>query len=162
MRAFIGLGANLGRPEEEIAAAIELLDRAEDTRVVARAKLYGSRPLGPPGQPDYVNTAVEVETMLAPHALLAVLKSIERTLGRTPAVRWGPRIIDLDLLLYGDARIDTPDLVVPHAELARRRFVLVPLADLCPELVVPGMNRSVRALLEARADDAQSVWVLDT
>jgi 2-amino-4-hydroxy-6-hydroxymethyldihydropteridine diphosphokinase len=162
MRAWIGLGANLGRPQEAIATAIDLLDRSEATRVVARAKLYGSQPVGPPGQPDYVNTAVEVETALAPHALLAALKSIERTLGRTPAVRWGPRIIDLDLLLYGDAKIETPDLVVPHAELGRRRFVLAPLADLCPELVVPGLDRSVRALLDVLADDPNSVWALDT
>ena len=115
--------------------------------------------IGPPGQPDYVNSAVEVETTLEPLALLDRLKAIEAELGRTEGARWGPRVIDLDLALWGDRVVDHPRLVVPHRELTRRRFVLAPLADLVPGAVVPGTEQTVAALLAGlgKAPDELSV-----
>ena len=113
-----------------------------------RSSLYRSRPLGPVAQPDFVNAVAGLLTQLDPAALLAELKALETRLGRQrPVVRWGPRRIDLDLLVHGGARIDTPGLQLPHAGIAARAFVLVPLAEIAPDLEVPGVGR-VRALLE--------------
>ena len=159
-RAFLGLGANLGEPQVMLAEAIARL-AAPDLEVVARAPLYRTAPIGPPGQPDYLNTVLEIRTDLRPEPLLDRLKALEQNLGRTPGVRWGPRLIDLDLLLYGTEQIDLPRLRVPHAELHRRRFVLAPLADLAPEVQVPGLGRSVRELLIALGDDPAAVARLD-
>lgn len=145
---FLGLGANLGDPRDALERAQVALGEA-GVRVIRRARLYRSAPVGPPDQPRYWNTACEVRTEQSPEALLDTLKTIERDLGRTPTVRWGPRIIDLDIVLYGDDRVDTERLTIPHREMHRRRFVLAPLADLAPERVVPGHDRTVAALLEA-------------
>lgn len=158
--AFLALGANLGTPKQQIAAALLEL-AAESVRVIRRAPLYRSRPVGPPDQPDYVNTAAEVETNLSPLELLDAAKRVEARLGRTPSERWGPRMIDIDIALYGDIEVNHPRLRVPHAELARRRFVLAPLADLRPELVVPGCERSLAALLAELDDDPRDLERLD-
>jgi 2-amino-4-hydroxy-6-hydroxymethyldihydropteridine diphosphokinase len=151
--AFIGLGANLEAPLAQVERAVGRLDELEKTRVAAVAPYYRSRPVGPADQPDYVNTVAKIETELAPEALLAALKEIEHRMGRVRAVRWGARVIDLDLLLYGDAEIATENLEVPHREIANRRFVLAPLGDLVPDLVVPGRSKTVRALLAALGPD---------
>jgi len=129
-RACIGLGANLGDPKAQLDRAARLLHAHADIRCTATSPIYRSAPLGPPGQPDYLNAAVALETTLSPSALLAALQAIERSLGRLPGERWGPRVIDLDLLLYDQQLIDEPGLIVPHAEIARRNFVLTPLIDL--------------------------------
>jgi 2-amino-4-hydroxy-6-hydroxymethyldihydropteridine diphosphokinase len=118
------------------------------TRVVARSAVRETDPVGPP-QPRFLNAVVEIETGLEPRALLDAMHAIERDLGRVRAERWGPRTIDLDLLLFGDRTIDEPDLCVPHPRLAERRFVLEPLAELAPARVPPGTDRTVRQLLEA-------------
>lgn len=158
--AFLALGANLGDPVRQIGQALEALD-ARGLRIERRARLYRSPPLGPPGQPDYVNTAVQSATGLEPLAVLDAAQAVESALGRTPGVRWGPRVIDVDLALYGDVRFAHPRLVVPHRELANRRFVLQPLADLAPELEVPGTGRTVLELLFALPDDPDALVVLD-
>ena len=147
-RVYLALGANLGEPRAALAEAQARLAPAGIT-ATRRARLYRSAPVGPPGQPPYYNTAVEVQTELGPHALLAALKAIEATMGREPGERWGPRVIDLDIALYGDAALDTPELTIPHRELTRRRFVLAPLCDLAPNLVVPGPELPIHALLAA-------------
>jgi 2-amino-4-hydroxy-6-hydroxymethyldihydropteridine diphosphokinase len=139
-RAYVGVGANLGDREATIRAAIEALPD-----VVAVAALRETEPFGVTGQPPYLNGAVALETELAPRELLDRLLAIERSLGRERRepghVRWGPRTIDLDLLVYGDATVDEPGLTVPHPRLHERRFVLEPLAELDPGLVVPGRGR---------------------
>jgi 2-amino-4-hydroxy-6-hydroxymethyldihydropteridine diphosphokinase len=147
--AYLGLGANLGDPRAQIERAIAMLADDPTTRVLARAQIYQTPPLGPPGQPEYTNTAVKIETSLSPHELLRRLKNIEQTLGRVPAVRWGPRAIDVDILIYGELVLDEELLVIPHRELANRRFVLEPLADLAPGVVVPRLGKTVRDLLES-------------
>jgi 2-amino-4-hydroxy-6-hydroxymethyldihydropteridine diphosphokinase len=160
VRAHLGLGANLGDPRRNVLEAIERL-AAPEVRLLRRARLYRSPPLGPPGQPDYVNTAVEVETSLSPRQLLEHAKGVERALHRVTTVRWGPRTVDVDLLLYGDRRVDEPDLIIPHRELSRRAFVLAPLADLDPALQVPGLGRTVGSLLGDLAAEASALEVLE-
>ncbi len=126
--------------------AFDELARIPASRVTARSPLYRSAPLGPPDQPDYINAVAALETGLAPHALLEELRAIERRHGRLrDGTRWGPRTLDLDLLLYGDALLETPELSLPHPGLHQRAFVLYPLHDVAPALQVPGKG-SVREL----------------
>ena len=142
-RAYIGLGSNLGDREAALRGALELL--RDD--VVAVSSFRETDPVGYLDQPRFLNAAAALETELEPRVLLERLLEVERELGRTrDGPRFGPRTIDLDLLLYGDRVVDEPGLVVPHPRLAERRFVLEPLAELDPDLVVPGLGR-VRDLL---------------
>ena len=137
MKTYIGLGANLGEREAQIRLALDDLARLPASRLVRASSLYDSEPVGEPDQPNFLNAVAELETELTARQLLWNLLLIERRLGRTRTRRWGPRTIDLDLLLYGPVVIDEPDLQVPHPELTRRSFVLVPLVELDPLLVHP-------------------------
>jgi 2-amino-4-hydroxy-6-hydroxymethyldihydropteridine diphosphokinase len=143
-RAYVGLGSNLGDREETLRRALELL--AEQVDVVAVSTLRDTDPVGVVEQPRFLNGAALVETELPPRELLGVLLGIERELGRERLERWGPRTIDLDLLLFGAEAVDEPGLTVPHPRLHERRFALEPLAELEPGLVVPGRG-PVEALL---------------
>lgn len=137
--AFVGLGSNLGRPAARVREAIAALAKLEETRLVRSSPLYRNPAVGPGRQPDYVNAVAELATTLGPHALLDALQAIEQRMGRERGpVRWAPRVIDLDLLLYGERRIDDERLTVPHPRMAERAFVLYPLADVAPDLVIPG------------------------
>ena len=137
MKTYIGLGSNLGEREAQIRVALDDLARLPASRLVRASSLYDSEPVGDVEQPNFLNAMAELETELPARQLLWNLLLIERRLGRTRNRRWGPRTIDLDLLLYGDLVIDEPDLLVPHPELVRRSFVLVPLVELDPLLVHP-------------------------
>jgi 2-amino-4-hydroxy-6-hydroxymethyldihydropteridine diphosphokinase len=139
--AHIGLGSNLDDPPQHIEKAIEMLADLADTEVEARSSMYRSAPFGPVEQPDFVNAAVTLATSYGARELLAQLKNIEHDIGREPAVRWGPRTIDLDLLVYGDLVIDEPGLIVPHPGIPERNFVLLPLREIAPELLIPGLGR---------------------
>ena len=144
----VGLGGNVGDPERAFSRALERLSGRVEGLVVS--PVYRTGPVGGPPQPDFLNAVAVGRTTLAPEELLALLLAIEAAEGRDRrAGKDGPRTLDLDLLLYGDARIDRPGLVVPHPRLAARRFVLAPLADLRPALVVPGSGRTVAELLAA-------------
>jgi 2-amino-4-hydroxy-6-hydroxymethyldihydropteridine diphosphokinase len=147
-RAFVGLGSNLGRPEEQIRSALELLDAEEGIEVLAVSTLRETDPVGYEDQPRFVNGAAELATDLSPRELLRRLLAIERRLGRVrgQGPRYGPRTIDLDLLLYGAETLDEPGLTLPHPRLHERRFALEPLAELDPALEVPGRG-PVQALL---------------
>jgi 2-amino-4-hydroxy-6-hydroxymethyldihydropteridine diphosphokinase len=147
-RAFVGLGANLGPREETLRRAVELLQATDGVEVLAASGLHETDPVGFVDQPRFLNGAVAVETTLAPRELLGVLLEIERSLGRVRGERWGPRTVDLDLLLYGSSIVDEPGLHVPHPRLHERRFALEPLAELNPELEVPGRGK-VSELLTA-------------
>jgi len=139
VRAYIGIGSNLGDPVARVQAAFGELQRLPDTRLAARSSLYGSRPMGPADQPDYVNAVAGVDTGLPAADLLQALAAIENRQGRERGVeKWGPRTLDLDLLLYGGQRIARPGLTVPHPGLHERDFVLVPLAEIAGDLEVPG------------------------
>lgn len=150
---FVGLGTNVGDRPDSIERAVDALDGRPDIRVIRQASLYETEPVGPVDQPWFLNTVVELDTGLGAEALLAQLKAIETDLGRIPRERWGPREIDLDLLLSGDSVIRTSELVVPHPELPKRRFVLVPLAELAPDLVHPELGQSLERLLRACVDE---------
>lgn len=135
--AYVGLGSNLADPLAQLARAISALAQLPATTLVAQSRFYSSRPVGPQDQPDFVNGAVRIDTELAPLDLLDQLQAIEKAHGRERLRHWGPRTLDLDLLLYGTDEIHEPRLTVPHPELPNRDFVLQPLLDLEPDLVLP-------------------------
>lgn len=135
--AFIGLGANLGAAESTLCSAVAALCTLAGTRLTGLSSLYRSAPVGPAGQDDYLNAVARLDTLLTPHELLRALQGIENRHGRVREVRWGPRTLDLDLLLYGNDRITTADLTVPHPELVNRNFVLVPLLEIAPGTCLP-------------------------
>ena len=156
IEAWIGLGANLGDRAATLDAALERVDRLEETRVTAVSRYYFTPPWGETDQPEFLNAAARLRTALAAEALLQGLLAIESELGRErTARRWGPRVVDLDLLLYGEERIDRPELTVPHPRLSERAFVLVPLLELAPDLSVPGEGRA-DALLAGLDDNERS------
>jgi 2-amino-4-hydroxy-6-hydroxymethyldihydropteridine diphosphokinase len=146
--AFIGLGANLGDPGRQIREALAGLAATEEVEVLAVSSFYLNPPLGPEDQPWYVNAVARVRTRLAPEELLRVLQQLESAAGRARGERWGPRVLDLDLLLYAGEIIFTPELIVPHPEMHRRAFVLAPLAEIAPEAWHPGLGKSAAQLLK--------------
>ena len=146
--AYVGIGANLGPREETLRRAVDLLGRADGVEVVGVSELRETDPVGVVDQPPFLNGAVSVETTLSPRALLDLLLEVERSLGRVRGERWGPRVVDLDLLVYGIEVLDEPGLHVPHPRLHERRFALEPLAEMNPELEIPGRG-NVSALLAA-------------
>jgi 2-amino-4-hydroxy-6-hydroxymethyldihydropteridine diphosphokinase len=145
--AYVALGSNLDAPELQVARAFEALARLPQSRLVLRSALYRSAPLGPVEQPDFVNAVAGLLTRLDPVQVLEQLQECEQRLGRAaPVVRWGPRRIDLDLLMQGDVSHHGEQLTLPHPGIAARAFVLVPLADIAPELLVPGIGRVAELL----------------
>jgi 2-amino-4-hydroxy-6-hydroxymethyldihydropteridine diphosphokinase len=140
-RAYVGLGANLGPREITLARAVDLLAETEGVDVRAVSQLRETEPVGVVEQPPFLNGAVGMDTSLSPRELLDRLLEIEQALGRVRDVRWGPRLVDLDLLVYGDLQVDEPGLRVPHPRLHERRFALEPLAELDPALEIPGAGR---------------------
>jgi 2-amino-4-hydroxy-6-hydroxymethyldihydropteridine diphosphokinase len=144
--AFVGIGSNLGDREGQLRSARRLLAAEGGIEVLAVSELRDTEPVGPVEQPRFLNGAVRLTTELSPQELLERLLAIEQRLGRVRNERFGPRTIDLDLLVYGDAIVDEPGLTVPHPRLHERRFALEPLAELAPDLVIPGRG-PVSALL---------------
>ena len=140
--AYVGLGSNLNEPSEQVALALRELEVLPDTRLVAVSGLYSNPPMGPKDQPDYVNAVAGLLTRKTPIELLLLLQSLEQQLGRVRSEgdRWGPRIIDLDLLVYGQSQISVPGLNLPHPGILERNFVLFPLRDIAPSLKVPGQG----------------------
>lgn len=146
--AWVGLGANQGAPAETVRQAFGELDTLPGTALLARSRLYRTPPWGVVEQPDFINAVARVDTTLEAEPLLDALLAIEKRHGRERHERWGPRTLDLDLLLYGDETIVTARLEVPHPRMAERALVLVPLAELAPDLEVPGRG-AVATLLQA-------------
>ncbi len=146
MRAYVGLGSNLGDRSAHLLLGLSALSRLPDTHLLRLSPVYETEPVGPP-QPPYLNLVAELETGLPPRALLGEMLAIEKALGRERRERWGPRTLDLDLLLYGDLVLKEEDLTVPHPRLHQRAFVLVPLLDLLPEGRHPLLDQSFRELL---------------
>lgn len=144
-KAFIGMGTNLGKREANLREALRQL--APEVKVVKESSVYETMPWGVTNQPPFLNMVIEGETKLEPEALLGALKGIEREMGRRTTVRYGPRVIDLDILLYDDLVWDTTDLHIPHTRLAERRFVLVPLAEIAPKRIHPVFGKTMEDLL---------------
>ncbi|MGC9318304.1 MAG: 2-amino-4-hydroxy-6-hydroxymethyldihydropteridine diphosphokinase [Armatimonadota bacterium] len=136
--AYLGLGANLGQRAQSLAAALELLDEVDGLSLRQTSSVYETAPVGVTEQPTFLNMVAHFECTLRPLALLEAILRVERRLGRVREGRWGPRTIDIDVLLLGDMCVDTRRLRVPHPELTRRQFVLVPLAEIAPDLELPG------------------------
>lgn len=148
-RAFVGAGANLGAPRRQIARARDALEESPGVRRLRSSSLYRTEPVGPVPQPPFINAVFALECGLAPAELLALLLRVEEEMGRVRKERWGPRAIDLDLLLYGEAIICERGLEVPHPRLHERRFVLAPLAEVAPGFVHPLLGKSASCLLAA-------------
>lgn len=155
----IGLGANLGDPERMLASAADSIAALPGVSLLRCSSLYAAAPVGP-AQPEFRNAVVALATGLGPGALLAALLDVERAHGRVRAERWGPRVLDLDILLWGDRVVDMPGLRIPHPELHRRRFALAPLAELDPGARHPVLQKTVAELLAGVRD--QSVTRLDS
>ncbi|MFO7581620.1 2-amino-4-hydroxy-6-hydroxymethyldihydropteridine diphosphokinase [Guyparkeria sp.] len=144
--ATIGLGSNLGNPIDQIERAIEAIDSLPLCRVVAVSGLYANPPIGPQDQPDYVNAVAEIETSLGPEALLRALKGLEQAAGRSFTRHWGERMLDLDILAFGNRELHTATLTIPHPEIPNRHFVLAPWLEIRPEATLPDGRRLVDLL----------------
>lgn len=142
VRAYIALGSNLDNPQQQIRDAIAAIAQFRNTHLLCTSRFYHSAPWGKVDQPDFVNAVVAVETSLTPHQLLDALLALEQAQGRTrTSERWGPRVLDLDLLVYGTLVLQEAGLTLPHPRLHERAFVLLPLADCAPDLDIPGRGR---------------------
>jgi 2-amino-4-hydroxy-6-hydroxymethyldihydropteridine diphosphokinase len=142
IRVYVGLGSNLEDPVAQVLEAVEELEMIPDSILVSRSSLYRGKPMGPADQPDYVNAVVAMDTLLSAENFLQELIRIEDLQGRTrDGEKWGPRIIDLDLLMYGKQKINKPDLIVPHPGMHERDFVIIPLSELVGDVNVPGQGR---------------------
>ena len=150
VRAYVGVGANLGFARDAVLNALADLERLPDTEFVAASSLYRSAPIDAAG-PDFINAVAELDTALSPEALLHALLAIEKTHGRVRTTRNAPRTLDLDLLLHGNTVMTTAELILPHPRLKERAFVLLPLTELAPELVIPGVG-AASALVATLAD----------
>jgi 2-amino-4-hydroxy-6-hydroxymethyldihydropteridine diphosphokinase len=157
MRIFIGLGSNLADPVSQITAAQKDLQTLPMTQWVANSSLYKSPPMGPQDQPDYINAVVELDTLLSPHDLLDCLQQIEQQHGRVRSRHWGERTLDLDLLLYGDEIIADERLQVPHPGIAQRAFVIYPLAEIDPDIVIPAKGAISELLLSCPRDGLERI-----
>ncbi len=151
---FIGLGSNLENPVQQIRTAIGTIQANKGINLVKASSLYKTAPVGPEGQPDYINAVVEVQTTMQPQALLATLQTIENQHGRKRQLHWGARTLDLDILLFDEQVISQPNLVIPHAHISERNFVLIPLLEITDDsLMIPGKGQ-LNDLLQQCRDNA--------
>jgi 2-amino-4-hydroxy-6-hydroxymethyldihydropteridine diphosphokinase len=151
--AFIGIGSNLEMPAAACLEAMRILSTTRGMKLLRRSSLYQTEPIGPQ-QPWFINAVAEIRTGLTPWQLFTELKGIERRMGRTEGTKWGPRIIDLDILLYGQEVLSEETLTIPHPELHRRRFVLVPLCELASYVIHPVFGISARGLIDRVTDQS--------
>ena len=153
IKVYIGLGSNLGDPQSQLKKAIIAMEMVPSTSVVKTSSFFRSKPVGPQDQPDYVNAVVELDTELSASILLDYLQAIENEQGRERKVKWGARTLDLDILLFGDEIINDDHLQVPHVEMQNRGFVLLPLNEIFPDCMIPGVGSVSSLLQQENADD---------
>ena len=159
--SFIGVGSNLDDPAARCAEAVCRISQVSGIKVLGQSSLYRTEPVGFEKQGWFINSVVEIRTVLNPHELLKVLQRIEDMMGRVRGPKWGPRIIDLDILLYGQEVIEEDELVIPHPDLQKRRFVLEPLFEIASYVIHPVFGVSIRGLME-RLDDKSKVYLYRT
>ena len=157
VKCFIGLGSNLENPVTQVATALVELTTLPQCRNLTHSSLYRSDPVGPPGQPDYINAVACLETSLPPLELLDQLQALEQQHERVRIQHWGPRTLDLDLLLYGNQQINCERLTVPHTYLNERNFVLYPLAEIAPEQCIPGQENLQKLLKSCKIDTLERI-----
>ena len=161
MTAYLGLGANLGDPQKTLSQALRELAKHPKIKLTQASSLYQTAPVGVVDQPDFLNAVVRIETALPPDALMTAVPSVEKKLGRVRTIRWGPRVIDIDVLLYGAREIETPLIMVPHPRMRERAFVMTPLAEIAPSLTVPGEGRNA-AKIASELPEKNSVKIIGT
>ncbi|OBW91585.1 7,8-dihydro-6-hydroxymethylpterin-pyrophosphokinase [Gallibacterium genomosp. 3] len=154
---YIALGSNLNQPILQLTTALDYLQQQPAIQLIAVSPLYSSKPLGPQDQPDYVNAVAQIQTSLEPLALLDLLQAVEQQQGRVRLRRWGERTLDLDILLFNQEIIDTERLTVPHKEMKNREFVLIPLFDIAPQLILPDGESLATAVMPFRQHTMQRV-----
>jgi len=160
--AYIGIGSNIGEPLNNCRKAIDIIDHIDGCRVSGISRFYRTEPVGATAQSWYVNGAIQIQTTLGPHELLRSLLSIESRMGRVRRQKWEARVIDLDILLYGNQVIEESDLKVPHPLMHQRRFVLMPMMDLNPRLIHPILGKEMAGLLDDLSVEGQAVLPLNT
>ena len=157
---FLLLGSNLGNREKNLSDAIKMLELSVGNLITSSA-VYETKPWGKSDQPDYLNQAIKIETILAPMPLLLMLKGFENKLGRTEIKKWEPREIDIDILFYDDFILNTENLIIPHQHLCERRFTLIPMSEIAPKFVHPVLKKSIFKLLEECKDSLSvSIYAL--
>ena len=150
--AYLGLGTNMGDREENLRAALRLLSAGAGIRLLRWSQVYETEPWGVTDQPKFLNLAVAAATTLGPEALLTLCQDVENRLGRLPGPRWGPRLIDVDILLYGNDMVELPHLQIPHPRLHLRAFALMPLEEVAGEVIHPSLRKSVSQLVRDAVD----------
>jgi 2-amino-4-hydroxy-6-hydroxymethyldihydropteridine diphosphokinase len=151
--SYLGIGSNLGDPVQNCREALREISSLKNTRVLRRSSLYRTQPVGNASQEWFVNGVLEVRTAFTASHLLKALQWVEQALGRVRTEKWGPRTIDIDILLFGQEIVETGDLVIPHPEMHKRRFVLVPINEIAPYVIHPRYGVSMKGLLDRLADD---------
>jgi 2-amino-4-hydroxy-6-hydroxymethyldihydropteridine diphosphokinase len=150
--AYVSFGSNLRNRLQNIKRGLQLVSRNRSITITKKSSLYETEPVGYENQGWFLNGVIEIETNVSPHKLLSLLKKVERIMGRKRRIRWGPREIDLDILLYNQRCIDTPGLIIPHPRMHERGFVLVPLVEIAPQVIHPIFKKSAQQLLAELAD----------
>ena len=156
---FLGIGSNVGNPSSNCVAAVKRISDIDGVRALRCSSLYKTQPVGFEKQDWFVNGVIEIRTMLRPRALMNAMQRVEDEMGRLRGEKWGPRIIDIDILLYGQAVMEEEGLVIPHAELHKRHFVLVPLNEIAPCAIHPAFGISVKGLLDRLQDKNKVEWL---
>ena len=151
--AYIGIGSNLGTPGKNCIEAIEKISSTKDIKIISRSSFYQTEPIGGVQQDWFVNSAIKIKTNLSPTHLLSNLLNIESAMGRTREEKWGPRLIDLDLLFYGNLILGKKGLTLPHPEIQKRKFVLIPMSEIAENLVHPTLKKTIKILLQESSDE---------
>ncbi|MGQ9664487.1 MAG: 2-amino-4-hydroxy-6-hydroxymethyldihydropteridine diphosphokinase [bacterium] len=154
---YLLIGTNIGNLKENLENALDQLNR-NNIKIIKRSKIYKTKPWGKTDQPDFLNIAVEVETSFTPEVLLKKIKEIEKEMKRETVEKWGPRIIDIDILFYGSSQINQSDLIIPHSQFFNRQFAIVPLADIAPDFVPPFSQKKVKELISGEMDEGIEVY----
>ena len=150
--AYIGIGSNLGIPEENCTNAIEKISSTKDIKIISKSSFYQTEPIGGVQQGWFINAAIEIETDLSPVNLLSVLLNLELAMGRIRQEKWGPRLIDLDLLLYSNLVLEKKGLTLPHPEIQNRKFVLIPMSEIAGNVIHPTLKKTIKTLLQESSD----------